>query len=70
MTTNLMRSFTKLGSKSQPHMLKIYSYGFLFKTVQILDLFLTYLSSKRQQILLSFPIEIIEKFKPLVDTLY
>jgi hypothetical protein len=68
--TNLVRSFTKLGSKSQPHALKIYSYGFLFKTVQILDLFLTYLSSKRQQILLSFPIEIIEKFKPLVDTLY
>jgi len=66
----LMRSFTKLGSKGQPQAFKIYSYGFLFKTVQILDLFLTYLSSKRQQILLSFPTEIIEKFKPLVDTLY
>ena len=65
-----MRSFTKMGSKSHSQTLKLYSYGFLFKTLQILELFLTYLSSKRQQILASFTLEIIEKFKPLVDTQY
>ena len=35
-----------------------------------MDLFLTYLNSKRHQILLSFTIECLEKFKPLVDILY
>ncbi len=49
---------------------KIYSYGFLYKNLQLLDLFLTYLNSKRHQILQNFTIECLEKCKPVVDSLY
>jgi DNA integrity scanning protein DisA with diadenylate cyclase activity len=42
----------------------------LYKNLQLLDLFLTFLHNKRQQILLSFSLECLEKFKPLVDQLY
>lgn len=38
--------------------------------MSLLDLFLNFMSGKRQQILSSFTQECIEKCKPLVDLLY
>lgn len=49
---------------------RVFSFGSLFKTVYLLDIFLCFLNNKRQQILLSFTVECLEKFKPLVDTFY
>jgi hypothetical protein len=74
----LIKSFTKtLGnynpklnqSGSLQHQFKVHSYGSLSKTIQLLDLFLMFLNQKNQ-ILLSFTLECLEKFKPLVDQLY
>eukprot|EP00347_Sterkiella_histriomuscorum_P022084 403331737 len=63
-----------LGKQSSPGRkslsnFKIYSYGFLFKNIMILDLFLNFIG-KRQQILASFTQELLDKFRPLVDLLY
>ena len=72
--SGLIKNFGKIGTSGSPQkfqgQFKVYSYGFLYKNIQLMDLFLTYLNSKRHQILLSFTIECLEKFKPLVDILY
>lgn len=56
--------------RKQGRELRVLSYGSLHKAVSLLDLFLNFMSGKRQQILSSFTQECIEKCKPLVDVLY
>jgi hypothetical protein len=56
--------------RKQGRELRVFSFGSLHKAVSLLDLFLNFMSGKRQQILSSFTQECLEKFKPLVDALY
>ena len=59
-----------LSKQSQIHNFKVFSYGNLYKAIQLLEMFLNYMNNKSQLILSSFSIECLEKFKPLVDILY
>ncbi|CDW88478.1 UNKNOWN [Stylonychia lemnae] len=48
---------------------RLYSYGYLFKNLLLLEQFLNFMQ-KRQQILGSFTQELLDKFRPLVDILH
>jgi hypothetical protein len=70
MSYDASENFGKIAGTTGIKQIKIHSYGYLYKNLQLLDLFLTYLNSKRHLILQSFTLECLEKFKPVVDTLF